>query len=49
MNGIMLCSAGRQVVEGLEIVARLAALECDGDDRPAQAVVISDCGVVIIP
>ncbi len=37
-----------QVVEGLEVVAKLAALECDGDDRPTQAVVISDCGVVVV-
>jgi len=36
------------VVEGLEIVSKIADVECDAeeDEKPKAAIVISDCGVV---
>ena len=38
----------QQVVEGLEIVSKIADVECDAeeDEKPKAAIVISDCGVV---
>jgi len=47
-SSVSACVTTQQVVEGLEIVSKIADVECDAeeDEKPKAAIVISDCGVV---
>jgi len=35
-----------EVLEGMELVRAIEAAKCDRSDRPLEAVVIADCGVL---